>query len=104
MERSKQPRRDARAWEEVLERFAGSALSVPAFCEREAISEGSFYRWRSILQRGGAGKRREAVAQPKQTTRAATPFVDLGSLQPAGTGVELKLDLGGGVLLHLVRG
>lgn len=104
MEQNKQRRRDANAWREVLERFASSGLSVPAFCGRESISAGSFYRWRAILQRGSTAQRRGAVVVAKRTTSAATPFVDLGALQPAGTRVELKLDLGGGVLLQLVRG
>lgn len=104
MEQNKQRRRDANAWREVLERFASSALSVPAFCEREAISEGSFYRWRAILKRGSTAQKRVAVVVAKQTSSAATPFVDLGTLQPGHSRVELKLDLGGGVLLQLVRG
>lgn len=104
MEQNKQRRRDANAWREVIERFASSGLSVPAFCEREAISEGSFYRWRSILQRGGAGGQRQGAVIASKTTSAATPFVDLGTLQPGNSRVELRLDLGGGVLLQLVRG
>lgn len=104
MEQNKRRRRDANAWREVLERFAGSGLSVPAFCEREGISEGSFYRWRAIVQRGGATQKRQAVVMAKQTTSAATSFVDLGTLQSGSSRVELKLDLGGGVLLQLVRG
>jgi hypothetical protein len=31
-------------------------------------------------------------------------FIDLGALPGGGTRLELKLDLGAGVLLHLVRG
>lgn len=104
MEQNKQRRRDANAWREVLGSFAGSGLSVPAFCAREAISEGSFYRWRSILQRGGTAQKRRAVVMAKQTPSEATPFVDLGTLQPGSSRVELRLDLGGGVLLQLVRG
>lgn len=105
MEQNKQRRRDANAWGEVIERFASSGLSVPAFCEREAISEGSFYRWRSILQRGGADRKQQgSVVIASETASAATPFVDLGALRTGSSRVELRLDLGGGVLLQLVRG
>jgi hypothetical protein len=31
-------------------------------------------------------------------------FVDLGSLKDSGSKLEMRLDLGGGVLLHVVRG
>lgn len=97
-------RRDANAWREMLERFSDSGLSVPAFCERESISEGSFYRWRAILQRGSAHKRQQPMVTAKPTSNAAAPFVDLGTLTPGSSRVELRVDLGGGVLLQLVRG
>jgi hypothetical protein len=103
MQQNKRQRRDANAWRELLGRFADSGLTIPAFCEREAISEGSFYRWRTILQRGGGAQKRGAVVVATQTTSAAAPFVDLGTLQPAGSRMELKLDLGGGMVLQLVR-
>lgn len=103
MQQNKQRRRDANAWRELLERFSGSGLSVPAFCEREAISEGSFYRWRAILQRGSANQRQQPIVTAKRTSTAAAPFVDLGTLTPGSSRVELRLDLGG-VLLQLVRG
>ena len=68
----------------------------------EAISTASFYRWRSMLE--GAS----AEPPPQKAPSAASPtpgFVDLGTLRPATNArVELRLDLGGGVLLHLVRG
>jgi hypothetical protein len=36
--------------------------------------------------------------------KRTTGFVDLGTLSASGSRFELRLDLGGGVLLHLVRG
>jgi putative transposase len=105
MERIKR-RRDARAWGEVIERFVGSGLSVPGFCAREAISASSFYRWRSLVQ-AGVGQRKqpqEGVMIASAPASSATGFVELGTLTPSGGRIELKLDLGGGVLLQLVRG
>ncbi len=105
MERIKRRRRDVDAWRGVLERFASSGLAVPAFCEREAISEASFYRWRSILQgAAGTGKKRRAIPVVSGATKAAAEFVDLGALRSVSSRCELRVDLGGGVLLHLVRG
>ncbi len=37
-------------WREVLERQAGSGLSVRSFCTAEGISEPSFYGWRKRLR------------------------------------------------------
>lgn len=105
MERIKRQRLSASAWRVMLARFAGSGLTVQRFCQREAVSTASFYRWRSMLE---ATIPAEAPPQkvPVAATASPTPeFVDLGTLQPtASSRFELRLDLGGGLLLHLVRG
>jgi hypothetical protein len=89
------------AWPEVLKRFATAGESVNAFCRREGLCANSFRRWRERL----AGP---TTLEAKPSAGAAQPdFVDLGSLGPApvkAARLELKLDLGGGVMLHLVRG
>lgn len=103
MEQNRQRRRDAQAWRELLGRFADSAVSVPAFCAREGISEASFYRWRSMLRRARTVRKRAAVVIAGAVPKPSAPFVDLGTLTPGPSRVELKLDLGGGVLLQLVR-
>jgi transposase len=37
-------------WQQRLERFRRSGLTVSAFCDREGISVASFYLWRRRLQ------------------------------------------------------
>jgi hypothetical protein len=91
--------RNEAQWRSLLSRFSGSGLSVSAFCRREAVSTASFYRWRGLLDRHAGG---EALA-----VRSEPAFVDLGALRgesARGAPVELRLDLGGGLTLHLVRG
>lgn len=102
MEQIKQ-RRDAHTWRAMLERFASSGLSVAAFCEREGISEASLYRWRSLLQ--GAGKNKKPRQQIAVSAAApiAAEFVELGALRSDSARVEVRLDLGGGVSLTVVR-
>jgi transposase-like protein len=105
MERSKRRRLGAERGRALIERLGRSGLSVSAFCEREGISRTSLYRWRSIVANGGR-------AQPKPAPTSATPatevtrpgFIELGALAGESSRIELKLDLGAGVLLHLVRG
>jgi len=97
-------RRSAEAWRAMVARFAQSGLTEAAFCEGEDISAKLFHRWRT--------KRGSAVARPvadKSARVAPSPastagFVDLGSLKDSGSKLEMRLDLGGGVLLHVVRG
>lgn len=86
-------------WRSLLAKYGDSGLGVEEFCRSQAISASSFYRWRSALQAvpdGGQRRRSEEVAG----------FVDLGRLDPAPprrASLELKLDLGDGLMLHLVR-
>jgi transposase-like protein len=105
MERNKRRRLTAEGGHALIERLSRSGLSVSAFCEREGISRASLYRWRSIVARGGVA-RPERRAAPASTVAQPRPggFIDLGALSGGGTRLELKLDLGAGVLLHLVRG
>ena len=102
-------RRSAQGWRAVLTRFASSGQTVRAFCQSEAISAASFYRWRSLL-----GQVAGAVTVPVASALPPAPsgFVDLGPLlassslpsPPPSPSFELHLDLGGGLTLHLVRG
>ena len=91
-------RRSESEWHSLLARFGGSGLGVEAFCRREAISESSFYRWRSALGDG----REDGNDFPDAPVPA---FVDLGALAsaPPRPHLDLKLDLGDGLILHLVR-
>lgn len=104
MEASKRRRRlDAQTWQEVLSRFDGAGVPVAEFCRREGICQSSFHRWRSRLEVRSAGG---AVVQRAAPDTSAT-LVDLGMLGAAASSaaprVDLKLDLGGGLTLHLVR-
>jgi hypothetical protein len=96
--KSKWMRRNEAQWRSLVSRFSESGLSVVAFCRREAVSTASFYRWRGLIERHDEGV---AVAVGNEAG-----FVDLGTLKGEsgrGAPVELRLDLGGGLSLHLVR-
>lgn len=90
--------RDRQAqWRERIARQAASGLSVAAFCKREGIAAQSFYGWRTRL-----GKR----DQPAPVAAGAAPFIDLGELGEAGAvvaGIDIRLDLGNGMVLTIAR-
>jgi hypothetical protein len=98
-----QRRLKADVWRERVAKFAASGMTVRAFCAREGIGIWSFNRWRSRLAGVDA-------AQSSAKGNGATPagsFVDLGALnEPHAQSerFELRLDLGSGMTLHLVRG
>lgn len=93
------------AWRDRLARFASSGKTAEAFCRDEAVSTASFYGWRARLRTGDVDP----------APSAAAPFIDLGTMAGIGSvgsraastasaaGVEVRIDLGNGVVLSLVR-
>lgn len=95
------------AWRDRLARFASSGKTAEAFCRDEAVSTASFYGWRGRL------RARDGDSEPAPS--AAAPFIDLGTMAGVGSvgsraastanasGVEVRIDLGHGVVLSIVR-
>ncbi|MBN6741580.1 hypothetical protein JKG47_13725 [Acidithiobacillus sp. MC6.1] len=113
----KYQRRSAAQWRALLDAQATSGLSVGTFCRKVSVCMASFYRWQGVLQNDGDPVRSAAVTDqvPVAMAPRRTPdFVDMGALEDlaapvprddaASPRVELRLDLGGGLVLHLVRG
>jgi len=107
------------AWRQRLARYATSKQTVEAFCHREAVPVGTFYGWRARLRARDV----EPAQMPRHPPTAPSPFIDLGSVNSAAastaapgrdpaphqashharSAIDLRLDLGGGVVLHIVR-
>jgi hypothetical protein len=110
-------RLDEQSWRAVLGRFDGTTLTVKEFCRREGLTRSSFFLWRSRLRtdplRTPAPGRANSVAKSVAKSSALAPkpsFVDLGLLGAAACvpaaqpiGLDLRIELGGGLSLHLVR-
>lgn len=106
MEKLGRQRRSESEWRELVERHEQSGLAASEFCEREGIKSASLYGWRSRLRKNLLGKP-SAVPVPKGTRNKEPPpagFIDLGSLGSGVSRFEIRLELGHGVALHLVRG
>lgn len=94
------------AWRDRMARFASSGQSVTEFCRHEGVPAWKFYQWRKRFGR------------PDSSTVSAASFIDLGAIPfPAArnsqlaaavpdatpAGIEIRLDLGGGLVLHIAR-
>ena len=91
------------SWRELVARQVRSGLSVQAFCRQERLNAWTFYGWRSRLRERTAAADTVAVggsAEPEPTAG----FIDLGALGSSSSRCEIRLDLGGGVVLQVVRG
>ncbi len=96
-------RRSAETWRELVARQAHSGLSVQAFCARERLSAWTFYGWRSRLRKRPAVTEAAVVSRSTDAEPVAG-FIDLGALRASSSRCEIRLDLGGGVVLQVVRG
>jgi len=106
-------RLDEQSWQALLQRFDGEAMTVKEFCRREGLTRSSFFLWRSRVRIDP--KRTPVPVSTNLAALAPKPsFVDLGMLgatvpapAPAHaaehTALDLRIELGGGLSLHLVR-
>ena len=108
MQRSKARGGGAELWRERVVRQRRSGLSVQEFCDREGVSAWSLYRWKRRVRTGNDPAKR--VSKPAGFVRgepvpSPEAFIDLGALRSEreGPGWEIRLELGGGVILQLAR-
>lgn len=97
-------RRGEASCRELVARQVDSGLSVQEFCRREGFNVGTFYGWRSRL-RARPTQAAESSTKSVVPEAPAKGFIDLGALNGAGASrCEIRLDLGAGVVLQVVRG
>jgi putative transposase len=102
------------AWREVFHRFDASGDSVVGFCKREGLNTSSFHRWRRRLEAAPTTTVEEPKASKAQEPRGPTrqpamaSFIEMGSMAAASAAasgrLEVRLELGGGLVLHVARG
>jgi transposase-like protein len=102
MGQSKRVRRGVAGWRKLFSRQSRSGLSVSEFCGREGINAGLFRRWQARLR----DSRPEApLAMPvKPGATDLRPFIELGDLRSGSARLEVRLDLGEGLVLSIARG
>jgi hypothetical protein len=99
VEQVKRFKRSESTWRELFARQSASGLSVPDFCRGEGINAGVFRLWRSVLSGGGKDTERAVRVQPK-----AAPFIDLGAIGSRASRLDVRLELGAGVVLTVACG
>ncbi len=99
MDKIRRIKRSEATWREIFARHVSSGLSVLEFCRAEKINPGVFRRWRSVLNDGVRGE--QGKARPK--AKVVAPFIDIGAVGAGASRMEVRLELGGGVILTIAR-
>jgi putative transposase len=105
MDQISRQRRSGSTWREIVTRQEQSGLTVTEFCEQEGLKAASLYGWRVRLrqqQRTGT-KTSPTISSKADMQKTPEGFIDLGAIGASRGRFEVRLDLGGGVLLQLVR-
>ena len=104
-------------WRDEQQRQEKSGLSVTAFCRREGLAESTFYQRATRL---GSGKREARGPETKAVAHERVRFIDAGPMVIAApgervvgaqreatgepvAGIEVRLELGGGLVLYVRR-
>ncbi|MHC4179424.1 MAG: IS66 family insertion sequence element accessory protein TnpA [Planctomycetota bacterium] len=97
-------------WQERLESFRASGLSIDEFCLQEGVSRSTFYRWVDRLKDGipESMVAEEAARKRAQSGQAAFVPITLKASPveielPNGGTVRLPLDVGQAVLVEVIQ-
>ena len=96
-------------WRERIARQEASGKTIAVFCLEEGVGKSTFSNWRRRL------RAIEVAVAAQKSSALGAPFLDLGALKPRGPdgsdrvpyesagAVEVRLELGGGVVVHIAR-
>ncbi|WP_297463136.1 hypothetical protein [Ferrovum sp.] len=88
-------RRSQEEWRQLVAQFHESGLSRQQFCQSQGVSLARLEKWDIFF------RRESHILHP-------SPFMDLGTIGPAAVAapssrLEVRLDLGGGMVMTLSR-
>ena len=79
-------------WQQRIQRFCRTSLSVAAFCDREGISTASFYAWRRRLQHDPAPPPTDNPSLVPVRLVTPPPSAPVEVLLPSGLVLRLSPD------------
>ncbi|MFM7571113.1 MAG: hypothetical protein ACKO8O_20785 [Betaproteobacteria bacterium] len=92
----------------IFARQRASGLTIEAFFRVEGIGRSTFNRWQMLLNAKDSivGRARSVQSDELSTSDAGDRFIDAGEMRVdhASEAIEIRLELGGGVLLTIRRG
>lgn len=100
--------RSEKSWRGIFSRYRASGLTIDEFCRAEGIGRSSFNRWQMLLNAKDSflGRAPQARSDEVRASDAGDRFIHAGEVRVdhVSEALEIRLDLGGGVLLTIRRG
>ena len=97
-------------WQQKLQQFQESGLTVEVFCQQEGVSRSTFHRWTNQLKEGIPESISAEAAQREQAESAEAVFMPITLKAspveielPNGGVVRLPLGVGQVVLVEVIR-
>ncbi|TAL89565.1 MAG: hypothetical protein EPN46_09210 [Candidimonas sp.] len=90
-------------WQHRLARFAASGQPIKVFCQAERVSQAAFYRWRTYLVETGSAPEATAGFIDAGAWPAAREAPPMALIEPAKATLDVRLDFGHGLVLHIAR-
>lgn len=101
---------DCLEWQQKLQQFKESGLTVEVFCQQEGVSRSTFHRWTNQLKEGIPESISAEAAQREEVESAEAVFMPITLKAspveielPNGGVVRLPLGVGQAVLVEVIR-
>lgn len=85
--------RTRKQWQQLVEQFEASGLSIERYCKREKINLASLRKWRSQLK--------SVIQKPESVFIDVTPKQLHSKKEPADNGWAIELDIGEHITLRI---
>jgi len=97
-------------WQQRLESYRQSGLTIEVFCLRECVSKSTFYRWVNLLRNGIPESLKKEQTQREKAENGQAVFLPITLKAspveielPNGGVVRLPLGVGQAVLVEVIR-
>ena len=97
-------RRDAEEWRALVRRYEASGLTQAEFCRDAGVALSSFGKWRRQLRRGSGavGATADAVETAGSRFVSLDGMLHCDSSRAAAKKTHITVEVGGGVVVHIV--
>ena len=85
-------------WQDRLENFKASDLTIKEYCVEEGVSVSTFHRWKNLLRKGIPKSMAEEIADHQRAESGEVEFLPVSLKSPP---VEIELPNGGVIRLPL---